>query len=66
VPYWFNVIWSVVKNFVDPVTLEKISIVRGEKAIKAAMLERIPDRKHPLLNMVELNNAFGSELQSKS
>lgn len=47
VPYWFNVIWSVVKNFVDPVTLEKISIVRGEKAIKAAMLERIPIENIP-------------------
>jgi hypothetical protein len=47
VPYWFNVIWSVVKNFVDSVTLEKISIVRGEKAIMTAMLERIPIENIP-------------------
>ena len=47
VPYWFNMIWSVVKNFVDSVTLEKISIVRGEKEIMKAMLERIPIENIP-------------------
>jgi CRAL/TRIO domain len=47
VPYWFNMIWTVVKNFVDPVTLEKISIVRGENAIKEALLKRIPIENIP-------------------
>jgi hypothetical protein len=47
VPYWFNMIWTVVKNFVDPVTLDKISIVRGEKAIKEALLKRIPIENIP-------------------
>lgn len=42
VPYWFNVIWEVVKSFVNEVTLEKIKIVRGAQAVTDALSERIP------------------------
>lgn len=42
VPGWFKVIWSVVKPMVDPVTLEKIFILRGAEEIKQKMLEKIP------------------------
>lgn len=47
VPYWFNLIWKVVKGFVNDVTLEKITIIRGAKAIKAALSERIPEENIP-------------------
>ena len=47
VPIWFNIIWRVVKNFIDEMTLEKIKIVRGEKEVFEALLERIPIENIP-------------------
>jgi hypothetical protein len=41
------VIWNVVKNFVDEVTLKKIKILRGEKEIFEAMREVIPEENIP-------------------
>ena len=40
-PVWFQVIWNVVKPWVDPVTLAKISILRDPVAIQEALLQRI-------------------------
>uniref|UniRef100_A0A7S3L039 CRAL-TRIO domain-containing protein n=1 Tax=Amphora coffeiformis TaxID=265554 RepID=A0A7S3L039_9STRA len=42
VPSWFKLIWNVVKQWVDPVTLEKISILRGKEEIMRNMELRIP------------------------
>uniref|UniRef100_A0A7S1VHQ1 CRAL-TRIO domain-containing protein n=1 Tax=Grammatophora oceanica TaxID=210454 RepID=A0A7S1VHQ1_9STRA len=42
VPSWFKMIWNVVKPMVDPVTLEKIYILRGKNEIREYMTERIP------------------------
>lgn len=47
VPSWFKIIWNVVKPMVDPVTLEKVYILRGEKEIFNALLERIPIENIP-------------------
>jgi hypothetical protein len=41
VPSWFKMIWSVVKPWVDPVTLEKIHILRGAEEIRQTMQQRI-------------------------
>lgn len=41
VPSWFKMIWNVVKGFVDEVTLEKISIVRGAGQVTKALEEKI-------------------------
>lgn len=42
-PSWFNVIWNVMKPYIDEVTREKITIVRGNpEKITAALLEKIP------------------------
>jgi hypothetical protein len=41
VPSWFKLIWNVVKSFVDEVTLDKISILRGSAEIQARMRELI-------------------------
>lgn len=41
VPSWFRFIWSVIKPWVDEVTLEKIYILRGEEEIRQNLLERI-------------------------
>lgn len=43
----FTVIWNVVKSFIDDVTLQKISIVRGKKDVFEAMLQRIPIENIP-------------------
>lgn len=40
-------VWKVVKKFIDDVTLQKISIVRGKKEVFEAMLERIPVENIP-------------------
>lgn len=42
VPAWFKLIWSVVKPWIDPVTLDKIKILRGEEEVKRVLQERIP------------------------
>ena len=47
VPSWFSMIWSVVKPWVDEVTLKKINILRGKKEIFEAMLEKIPIENIP-------------------
>mmetsp|Transcript_5012 Transcript_5012/g.10523 ORF Transcript_5012/g.10523 Transcript_5012/m.10523 type:complete len:499 (+) Transcript_5012:175-1671(+) len=47
VPRWFAMIWKVVKPMVDEVTLEKISIVRGQDAVFAALSEKIPVENIP-------------------
>jgi len=41
------VIWGVVKPMVDPVTLEKIYILRGQDEIREAMEERMPIESIP-------------------
>jgi hypothetical protein len=46
-PGWFQMIWNVVKPMVDEVTLRKITIVRGKKAIFQALLEKIPIENIP-------------------
>lgn len=40
-------IWNVVKGFIDDVTLQKISIVRGKKDVFEAMLKLIPIENIP-------------------
>lgn len=47
VPLWFNLIWTVVKNFIDEETSQRVTIVRGEKEILRALLERIPMENIP-------------------
>ena len=46
-PHRFAMIWKVVKPMVDEVTLQKISIVRGQDAVFAALLEKIPVENIP-------------------
>ena len=41
VPSWFKMIYSVVKPMIDPVTLEKIHILRGKDEIFEALLKQI-------------------------
>jgi hypothetical protein len=40
-------IWKVVQPMVDEVTLQKISIVRGQEAVFAALSEKIPYENIP-------------------
>jgi len=40
-------IWKVIKPMVDDATLEKISIVRGQGAVYAALCEKIPPENIP-------------------
>jgi len=47
VPRWFNMVWKIVKPWVDPATLEKITVVRGEHEVLDALLERIPIENIP-------------------
>ncbi len=47
VPGWFKLIWNVVKPMVDPVTLEKIHIVRGKKESLKILLQKIPIENIP-------------------
>ncbi|KAG7367942.1 CRAL-TRIO domain containing protein [Nitzschia inconspicua] len=47
VPRWFSMIWNVVKPMVDEVTLQKISIVRGQKEVFDALAAKIPIENIP-------------------
>jgi len=47
VPTWFKMIWSVVKGFVDEVTLQKISILRGDEQQIKALQEKIDIKNIP-------------------
>jgi len=47
VPMLFSAIWKIVSVMVDPVTLTKIKIVRGKKAVTAALAEDIDMDKIP-------------------
>eukprot|EP00543_Licmophora_paradoxa_P013420 CAMPEP_0202460356 /NCGR_PEP_ID=MMETSP1360-20130828/43384_1 /ASSEMBLY_ACC=CAM_ASM_000848 /TAXON_ID=515479 /ORGANISM="Licmophora paradoxa, Strain CCMP2313" /LENGTH=169 /DNA_ID=CAMNT_0049081965 /DNA_START=350 /DNA_END=859 /DNA_ORIENTATION=+ len=42
VPTWFQLIWKAVRPMIDPITLQKIKILRDPQEIKEALLERIP------------------------
>lgn len=46
VPAWFKLIWNVVKPWVDPVTLEKIFILRGAE-VQNALLQHIAPENLP-------------------
>lgn len=46
-PIWFNVIWKVVKPIIDPVTVEKVRVVRGEENIRRELREKIPIENIP-------------------
>uniref|UniRef100_A0A7S4JHK7 CRAL-TRIO domain-containing protein n=1 Tax=Odontella aurita TaxID=265563 RepID=A0A7S4JHK7_9STRA len=46
-PLWFNVIWKVVKPIIDPVTVEKVRVVRGEDNIRRELNEKIPIENIP-------------------
>ena len=48
VPTWFRFIWSVVKPWVDEVTLQKIFILRGQEEIRNAMMQRIDIQHIPV------------------
>ena len=41
VPMWFSGIWKMIKPWIDPVTVARTHIVRGEAKITAALLEHI-------------------------
>lgn len=47
VPLWFSMIWNVVKPMVDEVTLQKISIVRGQQEVFEALAAKIPVENIP-------------------
>jgi hypothetical protein len=47
VPMWFNMIWKVVKPWVDEVTLKKIEIIRGKKHALEALRKKIPIENIP-------------------
>ena len=38
---WFSGIWKMIKPWIDPVTVGRTHIVRGEAKITAALLEHI-------------------------
>ena len=47
VPMWFSGVWKLIKVFLDPVTLSKIHIVRGDAKIKAELLLHIDEDQLP-------------------
>mmetsp|Transcript_21077 Transcript_21077/g.29756 ORF Transcript_21077/g.29756 Transcript_21077/m.29756 type:complete len:471 (+) Transcript_21077:228-1640(+) len=47
VPSWFKIIWNVVKPLIDPVTQEKVYILRGKDEIFKNLLERVPIENIP-------------------
>jgi len=47
VPFFFKVIWNVVSNWVDAVTLKKIFILRGKDEIIQALADKIPMENIP-------------------
>lgn len=47
VPMWFSGVWKMIKVFLDPVTLSKIHILRGDAKIKAELLLHIDEDQLP-------------------
>lgn len=47
VPGWFNLIWKAISPFVDPVTKEKVRILKGKTNILNDFLTRIPMENIP-------------------
>lgn len=47
VPLWFNVIWTVIKNFIDEGNLRKVKIVGGGANLLQVLLEYIPMENIP-------------------
>jgi hypothetical protein len=47
VPLWFNVIWAVIKNFVDEGSLQRVKIVGGGNKVLQTLLEHIPMENIP-------------------
>ena len=41
-PFWFQSIWNILKPWIDPVTLQKIDLIRGKEQILEALLKLIP------------------------
>ena len=65
VPRWFNMAWRIVRPFLDPVTLEKVRIVRGASKVRDALLERIAPSELPKEYGGESQDALGESPQEQ-
>ena len=57
--------WRIVRPFLDPVTLEKVRIVRGAAKVRDALLERIAPSELPKEYGGESQDALGESPQEQ-
>ncbi|CAB9524175.1 SEC14 cytosolic factor [Seminavis robusta] len=65
VPYWFKMVWNVVKNWIDEVTLQKIFILRGKDEIFQTLSDKIPIENIPKQYGGESPYELGNSLEEQ-
>jgi len=46
-PYWFSVMWNILKGFVGKATLDQVQVVRGQNEIRKVLAEHIDAENIP-------------------
>lgn len=65
VPYWFKMVWNVVKKWVDEATLQKIFILRGKDEIFKTLSDKIPIENIPKVYGGESPYELGDSLEER-